>query len=76
MQYNIVANLSIESMGTALMKLECEVNEYIGLGWKPIGSVSMFEHEHQFYAAQAMIKEDEEYEHEGQICNQRTVSVH
>ena len=76
MQYNIIANLSIESMGTALVKLECEVNEYIKRGWKPIGSISMFEHDNNFYAAQAMIKEDEEYEQEGQIYNQRTVSVH
>ena len=76
MQYNIVASLSGETMGTALVKLECEVNVYIGLGWKPIGSVSMFEHEHQFYATQAMIKEDERYEHKRQICNQRAMSVH
>ena len=76
MQYNIITHLSIKSMGTALAWVECEVNEYIARGWKPIGSISMFEHDNKFYAAQAMIKEDEEYEQEGQIYNQRTVSVH
>ena len=76
MKYTIIANLSIKSMGTALAELECEVNDYIAKGWKPVGSISMFKEGIQFYAAQAMIKEDEEYEQEGQIYNQRAVSVH
>lgn len=76
MQYKIITHLSITSMGLALEGVEREVTEYIGLDWKPIGSVSMFEHDNRFYAAQAMIKEDEENEHKRQICNQRAVSVH
>ena len=76
MKYNIVASLSIKSMGHALGELELDVNNYIAKGWKPVGNVSMFKEGIQFYAAQAMIKEDEEYEQEGQIYNQRTVSVH
>ena len=76
MQYNIITHLSITSMGLALEGVECEVNEYIARGWKPIGSISMFAHNNRFYAAQAIIKEDEEYEYEGQICNKRAVSVH
>lgn len=76
MEYNIVASLSIQSMGHALGELELDVNDYISKGWRPIGNISMFKEGIQFYAAQAMIKEDEEYEYEGQICNQRAVSAH
>ena len=76
MKYTIIANLSIKSMEDALAELKCDINEYINRGWKPIGDISMFEYDNKFYAAQAMIKEDEKYEHKRQIYNQRTVSVH
>lgn len=76
MEYAIISNFSIENMEDALVELKCDINEYISRGWKPIGDISMFEYDNKFYATQAMIKEDEKYEHKRQICNQRAVSVH
>lgn len=76
MEYAIISNFSAESMENALAELKCEIKEYANRGWKTIGDISMFEYDNKFYATQAMIKEDEKYEHKRQICNQRAVSVH
>lgn len=49
-----------ECLGTALTKLERQVNKHIEIGFKPLGGVSIYSAFNDLsYVAQAMIKEEE-----------------